>query len=111
MKIGINIASLNNLNSQRGIGFYTEYLIESLKKYTKEEILIINDRRDSARVDVMHYPFFDFFKATLPIKKDLPTVITIHDTTPIVFPKHYPPGIKGKINFFKQKLALKTVRA
>lgn len=110
MKIGINITKLNKLNSQRGIGFYTLYLIESLKKYTQNEILIINDQKKSVEVDIMHYPYFDFFKSTLPIKKDFPTVVTIHDTTPLVFPKHYPPGIKGKINFFKQKLALKKVR-
>lgn len=111
MKIGINISKLNKLNSQRGIGFYTKYLIESLKKYTSEEILVIGSQKNSVKVDVMHYPFFDFFRASLPIKKDFPTVVTIHDTTPLVFPKHYPPGLKGKINFFKQKLALKKVRA
>lgn len=111
MKIGINISKLNKLNTKRGIGFYTQYLIESLKKYTKEEILIIDSQEKKFAVDVMHYPYFDFFKASLPIKKDFPTVVTIHDTTPLVFPKHYPPGIKGKINFFKQKFALKKVRA
>ena len=38
------------------------------------------------------------------------TVVTIHDVTPLVFPSHYPPGLRGRINFEFQKQALKSVK-
>lgn len=110
MKIGINIHGMNRLNKGRGVGFYTENLIKSLKKYSNQEVEVI-DTEGAINVDVMHYPFFDFFRPTLPINKRFPTVVTIHDVTPLVFPEHYPPGIKGKLNFFNQKFALRNIKA
>ena len=61
-------------------------------------------------VDLIHYPYFDLFKETLEIS-DIPTAVTIHDTTPLIFPDTYPPGIRGRQAFDKQKKALKNVQA
>jgi len=37
--------------------------------------------------------------------------VTIHDTIPLVFPEHYPPGVKGNLKFQIQKFSLKNVKA
>lgn len=111
MKVGINISSLHHFNKGRGIGFYTENLITSLKEYTNVEVVVIESSDIKEKVDLIHYPFFDFFRPTLKIEKNIPTVVTIHDAIPLLFPKLYPPGIKGRINLFRQKQALKKVKA
>jgi glycosyltransferase involved in cell wall biosynthesis len=114
MKVGIDISALNSMSKGRGIGFYSDYLIKSLKQYTNVEVIVIDGRQliaDSRQLDLIHYPFFDFFKPTLKVDPDIPTVVTIHDVIPLLFPKHYPSGIKGRINLFRQKQALKKVKA
>ena len=110
MKVGIDISKMHSMNKGRGVGFYTENLTCGLKKYTDIEVVVIEKESD-VKVDLIHYPFFDLFRNTLSVKKDIPTVVTVHDVTPLVFSKHYPPGIKGKINFFRQKQLLKKTSA
>jgi len=58
---------------------------------------------------VVHYPFYDLFYLTLPFKKVKPTLITIHDVIPLLYPKHYPKGIKGTIKHFIQTASLSNV--
>lgn len=111
MKVGIDISSLHSMSNVRGIGFYTQYLIDSLKKYTDVEVVVFESSEKKEKVDLVHFPFFDFFRPTLKVSKDIPTVITIHDVIPLLFPEHYPPGIKGRINLFRQKRALAKVKA
>ena len=110
MKVGIDISAMNSMSKGRGIGFYTDNLIEALKKYTDIEVKVIEDESDISAVDLIHYPFFDFFKPTLKVRHDFPVVVTIHDVIPLLFPKHYPPGIKGRSNLIRQKLALRKVK-
>ena len=38
-------------------------------------------------------------------------VVTIHDVIPLLYPEHYPVGIRGKVGFWLQKQALKNVSA
>ncbi len=111
MKVGIDISSMNSMSKGRGIGFYTDNLIEALKKHTDIDVKIITEESDISDVDLIHYPFFDFFKPTLKVRHDFPVVVTIHDVIPLLFPKHYPPGIKGRLNLIRQKLALRRVKA
>lgn len=110
MKVGIDVSSLHVLSKQRGIGVYAQSLIEGLKKYTDVQVVVIEEPRQHPEVDLIHYPFFDLFRPTLKVVS-LPTVVTIHDATPLVFPEHYPPGIRGKLNLFRQEQALKKVAA
>ena len=59
----------------------------------------------------MHYPYFDLFFKSLSFQKGKKNIVTIYDTIPLIYPKNYPPGIKGKINFLRQKSTLKEADA
>lgn len=107
MKIGFDVSPLQSGHNTRGIGSYTRNTLEELKK-TDAEIVEITDK-ETSKVDVIFHPYFDFFFRTLKIGKT-PTVVTIHDTMPLIFTKAYPPGIKGKINFLFQKRELKKAK-
>ncbi len=108
MKIGINILPLKTGHKLRGIGYYTTNLLNYLKKEPDIEILEFTKLSEIKDVDLIHYPWFDFYFHTLPIKKKFKRVITIHDTIPLIFPLHYPVGIKGRINFLLQRMALRN---
>jgi len=88
----------------RGVGFYSENLIKGLEKLS--DIILTN-----TNPDLIHYPFFDLFYHTLPLKKIKPTVVTIHDVTPLVMSDRYPKGIKGSFNLIRQWLSLQSVSA
>lgn len=112
MRVGINVSNLHSFSKKRGIGFYTENLIDSLKKYTDAELIVVKSKEQKNNsLELIHYPYFDFFKTTLPLNKKIPSVVTIHDVIPLKFPEHYPPGLKGKINNLIQKHSLKSVNA
>ncbi len=109
----LDTSPLANDNAIRGVGVYTKLLAEHLTK--KKNIQLVDqtetNSETSQQPDLIHYPFFDLFFSTLPLRKKFPTVVTIHDVIPLVFPEHYKPGIKGKMKFFKQKEGLRTVAA
>ena len=88
----------------RGVGFYAENLAKGLEKLSD---ITLTD----ANPDLIHYPFFDLFYHTLPIKKTKPTIVTIHDVTPLVMSSRYPKGIRGSLNLVRQWLALQSVSA
>jgi len=88
----------------RGVGFYAENLGKALEKSPD---ITLTDKDP----DIIHYPFFDLFYHTLPIKKDKPTVVTIHDLTPLVLSNRYPKGFRGTVNLMFQWLATHSVSA
>ncbi|EKD53373.1 MAG: glycosyl transferase group 1, partial [uncultured bacterium] len=91
-------------SSGRGVGVYAEHLRTALEKLPKIEL---TDKDP----DIIHYPFFDPFYLTLPLKKERPTVVTIHDLTPLVLADKYPKGIRGTIKLLIQWWSLRTVSA
>ncbi len=111
MKVAINISPLKTGHKLRGIGYYTENLLNCLKKDRELEILEFTKLSDIKNVDIVHYPWFDFYFHTLPINKKYKTIVTIHDVIPLIYPLHYPVGMKGKVNFFMQKIALRNIEA
>ncbi len=111
MRVGFCVASLKNTNAIRGVGVYSKNLLENLHDVKDLEVVEFEDINTLENVDLVHYPFFDLFFKTLPVRKKFPTVVTIHDVTPLVFPKNYPSGIKGYLNLQYQKLSLKSVKA
>src|SRR5258708_1250904 len=91
-------------SSKRGVGVYYDSLRSSLKNQSG---IYLTD----ADPDVVHYTFFDLFYPTLPFVKDKPTVVTIHDLTPLVLSNLYPKGIKGFFNLVLQRVSLFNVSA
>ena len=111
MKIALDISKMHPLSKSRGIGVYAKNLYGAIKKYSDIDIELIEEGVNLQSFDVVHYPFFDLFRHTLPLGLKKPTVVTIHDLIPIQFSGHYPAGIKGKINWHLQKMALKNVNS
>jgi glycosyltransferase involved in cell wall biosynthesis len=110
-RIAIDVSPLNDGNSQRGVGFYTKNLLSALQteiKYNPDyqhyQIDLISDIYDlrSEIYDLIHYPYFDPFKLTLPSQKK-PYIVTCHDLIPRAFKEHFPVGIKGEIKWLIQK--------
>lgn len=117
MRIALDISPLKGdkflQHRVRGTGFYTRYLKQSLEEYFPENTYTFFSQGEklSSKIEIVHYPYFEPFFLTLPLKKLFPTVVTVHDLTPLVFPKYFPAGIRGKIKWFIQKLALQKVDA
>lgn len=107
MKIAFNITPLKSAHRQRGIGYYAKNLLEGLKTEPDLEVLEFTDLSQVKDVDVAHFPWFDLFFHTLPLSSPLSTVVTIHDVIPLIFKDHYPVGLRGRVNFILQKLALR----
>ena len=112
MRVAVDISPIRSGHKVRGIGSYTKNLIEEFKKGKEDiEFEFFESSASPPPVDIVHYPYFDLFFHTLPIKKKNSRVVTIHDVIPLVFPDHFPAGIRGTINLMQQKLALKDVDA
>lgn len=111
MKIGIDISPLTSGHKIRGVGFYVENLKEALVKYCSQHEYIFYTNKLKEFVDIVHYPYFDPFFITFPIRKKVPTIITVHDLTPLTFPKLFPSGMKGKAKWNINKLVLKNANA
>jgi len=119
-KIAIDISPTQDGNAIRGVGYYTSNLISALQsevktnpKYKNYQIdLITNiDNLPAGRqvYDLIHYPYFDPFKLTLPKTTKIPTIVTVHDLIPRQFKNHFPVGFKGEIKWQLQKHNLKKV--
>lgn len=104
LRITIDDAPLRSGHAVRGMGFYTRNLIEALEDNKDIELSDNN-------YEVIHYPYFDLFSNTLKPPLDKKVVVTVPDVIPLLYPKHYPPGIKRKLNLLRQKRALKQVDA
>lgn len=111
MDIAIDISPLKFGHSARGVGIYTKNLIEALQKYeTGHTYQYFTGSKIPDNVDLVHYPYFDPFFLTLPLFKSKPTVVTVHDLIPIVFPEHFPRGFRGQIKWQVQKNSLRNCR-
>lgn len=97
----------------RGVDVYARLLAEELSRlYPISDTTLSYDKPRLLNADLIHFTFFDlFFPSLWMIKSNKPFVITIHDCIPLLFPKFFPVGLRGKLNFFLQKLALKKAKA
>lgn len=112
MKVVIDISPLKTKHKTRGIGMYTRRLVKALHEVDRKNQYILTTKSEQVKnADLLHYPYFDLFFHTLPIRKKTKTVVTIHDVIPLIFPKEFPAGIRGSLNLFLQKLALRNVDA
>ncbi|HVZ58653.1 MAG TPA: glycosyltransferase family 1 protein [Patescibacteria group bacterium] len=108
MKIAIDISPLSSAHRVRGVGFYLAHLKEALDKTTKHEFIYFVEKAPDD-VDLIHYPYFDPFSRSFSQKNDIPLVVTVHDLTPLVFPKHFPAGLRGNLNWQFNKFFLRSV--
>lgn len=107
LKLKLDTSPLASGHRFRGIGAYTRFLLQELNRLDQVELV-----EDEKVADVIHYPFFDLFFNTLPLKKPgKKVVVTIHDVIPLVFPKNYRPGVKGSLRLMAQITKLKLVDA
>lgn len=117
MKIAIDMSPLKSghylQHRVRGTGFYLQNLKNSLEEFYPDNKYIYFSRGEilDENIDVVHYPYFEPFFLTLPVFSKYKKVVTVHDLTPLVFPDHFKSGIKGKIKWQIQKLALKSADA
>ena len=113
MKVAIDTTPLKTGHQYRGIGTYTQNLVESLQNSNLLQLNLemIDNGQIPNECDLIHYPFFDLFFLTLPLKKEKPTVVTIHDVIPLVLSEHFPAGLRGSLRLEVQKLSLKGVKA
>lgn len=117
MKIGIDISPTLNIrgsqNKVRGAGKYIQLLKENLQKFDKVNTYIFFNKDEALPkdLDVVHYPYFDPFFLTLPVYSKIKSVVTVHDIIPILYPQHFPAGIKGRGKWHIQKQLLKRVNA
>lgn len=114
MKIALDISPLTDnatiSHRIRGIGFYISNLKSALVEYFPNNQYVFFSRGESLPpVDIVHFSYFEPFFLTLPIIHRNKFVVTVHDLTPFVFPKHFPAGIKGRIKWFIQKSSLRNV--
>lgn len=118
IKIAIDVGPLSTGDSVRGIGAYTRELIGALEKIQKNA----NDSFEIYQIDyfnhqsstinhynVVHLTRFNPFRISVPFKKSegIKYVLTIYDLIPLIYPKHYPPGIKGWIKWQINKYLIK----
>ncbi|MBI4039331.1 glycosyltransferase family 4 protein [Candidatus Daviesbacteria bacterium] len=110
MKVALDTSPLTSGHRVRGIGTYTKNLAQALVKIAGLELVTFQGGK-IPDCDIVHYPYFDLFFQSLPIFKNKPTVVTIHDVVPLRFPQHFPSGIRGQLKFLLQKLSLQSARA
>ncbi len=125
MRVAIDSGSKSSV-LPTGVGVVTAMQIKALgaeaRKIKNFQVDVFDFSENSEKLldgkyDVVHYPYFHPFFVTLPPSillrvsqgKFPRTVVTIHDVIPLIYPKYYPPGIKGKMRFLEQKRRLKDI--
>ena len=113
-KIAIDTSPLKSDHQFRGVGVYTKNLTEALGKLKTDNFKIegVNFKKNSLsflqnHYQLLHYPCFEPFFISLPLKRNIPIIVTAHDLTPLIFPKYFPKGIKGWFRWQLHKSLLK----
>ena len=93
----------------RGIGRYLQILRENFKdEFTFTDQPMANFNRFQP-ISTFINPFFNLLQPPLTMfriaKKQ---VAVIHDLIPLKYPEHFPVGLKGRLNIFLNKIALRN---
>ncbi|OQY66759.1 hypothetical protein B6D29_02540 [Microgenomates bacterium UTCPR1] len=97
----------DGLSSVRGVGRYLQILKENFSEWTFTDKPVNPLTHNSLTVFIN--PFFNFLQRPVTMKRIAEKqVAVIHDLIPLKYPDHFPIGIKGKVNTFLNKLALKN---
>lgn len=114
MKVAIDKGPLTSGHKVRGVGAYTRELIRALEQENRRAGgLVIKavdfGKADLTKYNLVHYPYFHPYFLTLPQRLPAKSVVTIHDLIPLIYPKHYPPGLKGRLRYLVQKRRVRSV--
>src|SRR3989344_2715226 len=103
MKIALDISPIKTGHKVRGIGSYTEKLAEELQKHKDQvELELFENPKSPPPADTIHYPYFDLFSHTLPIRTNKSRVVTIHDV--ICDSESSRSDIISKLSYPKEKI-------
>lgn len=98
--------SLDPLAKVRGVGRYLQILKENFPNwiFTNKLPIVRN-----ALPDIFINPFFNFLQPPLVFHRlAKKQIAVIHDLIPLKYPQHFPTGLRGRVNIFLNKLALKN---
>ncbi|MEJ2347962.1 MAG: glycosyltransferase, partial [Patescibacteria group bacterium] len=110
IKVAIDSGPLTGGHAIRGVGAYTASLVKYLRKEKELKLEVVDFKQtDLSKYNLVHYPYFNPFFLTLPFLKKTPAVVTIHDLIPLIYPKEYPPGLKGKLRYLIQKVLIRRI--
>jgi len=118
VKVGVDVGPLKTGDKFRGIGVYTRELTASFEKLFKKDNLRFEIKPIDfsgeplsilAGYSLIHLTRFNPFRLSVPLKKlsETKLVLTIYDLIPLIYPQHYPPGLKGKLNWELNKYLIK----
>jgi len=95
----------DKLSRVRGVGRY----LQILKENFKNTWIFTNNIKRINTNSVFINPFYNFLMAPLTLKRlALKQIAVIHDLVPLKYPTHFPAGIRGNINIFLNKQALRN---
>lgn len=112
MKIAIDESPLvrgkKSSHAVRGIGYYLKNLKKELiAQFPNDDFVFFSQSQEiPPSSDIVHYPYFEPFFLSLPSRNRTSTLVTVHDLIPLIFPRHFPPGLRGKIKWQIQKRRL-----
>lgn len=114
-KITINLVtkSLYPGSGPRGIDVYAQSLYAALLARARMiNVILTHDVQSKTKIDVVHYTFFDPFFLTLwgRVHRNK-YIVTVHDLIPLVFPTHFSTGLRGRVKWLLQKIALRQANA
>jgi glycosyltransferase involved in cell wall biosynthesis len=121
MRIAIDSSPLNSGHKVRGVGMYVSELIRALgktrdEKFKIEPIELQTEGKMASigdKFNLLHFTSFNPFIRTLPSRfpQGVKVVVTVHDLIPLIYSDVYQPGIRGWLNFIRQKKILNKVDA
>lgn len=111
MKVAIDITSTTDGHQIRGVGSYTRELFSALNAHRSDHTIVGFTSQGEIPFDasVIHYPYFDPFGSFIPVNQKAKIVVTVHDFIPLLFPAHFPAGIRGQLRWQVQRLLLPRV--
>jgi len=119
MKIAIVSGASKKGDSVRGIGAHNSNLFAAFRKTSYKQSLPLRGKNyeipevsmndDLSKFDIVHFTVFRPFFISLPFFKPKNTkfILTIHDLIMLIYPKHYPSGVKGWIKLQINKYLIK----
>lgn len=108
-KVAIDSGPLSSGHSVRGIGTYVRELTKFLKGVEVVDFSASKNFFRDGKYDVFHFTSFKPLVVSLPLSKpaNVKFVLTIYDLIPLLYPKHYPPGLRGGLNWQINKNLIK----